>query len=31
VAKVDREVAFREVADLSILGEAQRELGIKAK
>jgi hypothetical protein len=29
VAKVDREVAFSEVADLSILREAQRELGIK--
>jgi hypothetical protein len=31
VAKVDREVAFRKVADLSILRETQRELGIKAK
>ena len=31
VTKVDREVAFSEVADLSILREAQRELGIKAK
>jgi NitT/TauT family transport system substrate-binding protein len=31
VAKVDREVAFREVADLSILREAQRELGIMAR
>jgi NitT/TauT family transport system substrate-binding protein len=30
-AKVDREVAFSEVADLSILREAQRELGIKEK
>jgi ABC-type nitrate/sulfonate/bicarbonate transport system substrate-binding protein len=29
VAKVDREVAFSEVADLSILREAQKELGIK--
>src|SRR5262249_33096274 len=29
VAKVEREVAFGEVADLSILKEAQRELGIK--
>ena len=29
VTKVDREVAFSEVADLSILREAQRELGIK--
>jgi hypothetical protein len=26
--KVEREVAMNEVADLSILGEAQRELGI---
>ena len=30
-AKVDREVAFSEVADLSILREAQRELGIKGQ
>ena len=30
-AKVDREVAFSEVADLSILKEAQRELGVKVK
>jgi ABC-type nitrate/sulfonate/bicarbonate transport system substrate-binding protein len=29
VTKVDREVAFSEVSDLSILREAQRELGIK--
>ena len=29
VTKVDREIAFSEVADLSILKEAQRELGIK--
>ena len=29
VTKVTREVSFNEVADLSILGEAQRELGIK--
>lgn len=29
VTKVDREVALSEVADLSILKEAQRELGIK--
>ena len=29
VTKVDREVALSEVADLSILREAQRELGIK--
>ena len=27
--KIDREVAFSEVADLSILKQAQRELGIK--
>jgi len=27
--KVDREVSFNEVVDLSILKEAQRELGIK--
>ena len=30
-AKVEREVAMNEVADLSILKEAQRELGIAAK
>jgi ABC-type nitrate/sulfonate/bicarbonate transport system substrate-binding protein len=30
-AKVEREVAFSEVADLSILREAQMELGIKGK
>lgn len=30
-AKVDREVALTEVADLSILKEAQKELGIKGK
>ncbi len=29
VLKVDREISFNEVADLSILREAQRELGIK--
>ncbi len=29
VMKIDREVALSEVADLSILKEAQRELGIK--
>jgi ABC-type nitrate/sulfonate/bicarbonate transport system substrate-binding protein len=29
VAKIDREVAFADVADLSILKEAQKELGIK--
>lgn len=29
--KVDREVSFSEVADLSILREAQKELGIKGK
>ena len=28
-AKVNREVSVRDVADLSILKEAQRELGIK--
>jgi len=28
---VEREVALSEVADLSILREAQRELGIKGK
>ena len=31
VMKIDREVTLSEVADLSILREAQRELGIKAK
>jgi len=31
VTKVDREIAFSEVADLSILREAQRDLGIKSK
>jgi len=31
VAKVDREVAFREVADLTIIRETQKELGIKGK
>jgi NitT/TauT family transport system substrate-binding protein len=31
LGKVDREVSFGEVADLSILKEAQRELGIKVK
>jgi len=29
VMKIDREVALSEVADLSILREAQRELGIR--
>ena len=29
LAKVSREVSFSEVADFSILKEAQRELGIK--
>jgi hypothetical protein len=29
VAKSDREVSFADVADLSILKEAQKELGIK--
>jgi ABC-type nitrate/sulfonate/bicarbonate transport system substrate-binding protein len=29
VAKVDREVAFSEVVDLTILREAQKELGLK--
>ena len=29
--KIDREVSFSEVADLSILREAQKELGIKGK
>ncbi len=31
VTKVDREIALSEVADLSILREVQRELGIKVK
>lgn len=31
VTKVDREVGFSEVADLAILREAQRDLGIKVK
>jgi ABC-type nitrate/sulfonate/bicarbonate transport system substrate-binding protein len=31
VGKVDREVSLAEVADLAILREAQKELGIKAK
>jgi hypothetical protein len=31
IAKVAREVSPGEVADLSILREAQRELGIKGK
>ena len=31
ITKVDREVAFTEVADLSVLREAQRELGIESK
>ena len=31
VTKVDREIAFSEVSDLSILREAQRELGIRSK
>jgi len=31
VGKVDREVAFNEVADLSLLREAQKELGIAVK
>jgi hypothetical protein len=30
-AKVDRKVTMSDVADLSILREAQRELGIKVK
>lgn len=29
IAKVDREVSFSAVADLSILKEAEKELGIK--
>ena len=31
VTKVDREIALSEVSDLSILREAQRDLGIKLK
>jgi len=31
VGKVDREISFAEVADLTILREAQKELGVKAK
>lgn len=31
VTKIDREIALSELADLSILREAQRELGIKGK
>lgn len=31
IMKVDREVALSDVADLAILGEAQKELGIKGK
>ncbi len=31
LAKVDREVSLSEVAELSILKEAQKELGIKGK
>jgi NitT/TauT family transport system substrate-binding protein len=31
ITKVDREVAFTEVADLSVLREAQREFGIESK
>ena len=31
VTKVDREIAFSEVSDISILREAQRDLGIKIK
>jgi len=31
VAKVDREVSFSEVADLSILRKAQKELGIERR
>ena len=31
VGKVDREISFAEVADLTILREAQKELGLKAK
>lgn len=31
LAKVDREVSFVEVPDLSILEQAQRELGIRGR
>jgi hypothetical protein len=31
LAKVEREISLSEVADLSILREAQKELGIKAR
>ena len=31
VGKVDREISFADVADLTILREAQKELGVKAK
>jgi hypothetical protein len=31
VTKVDREIALSEVSDLTILREAQRDLGIKVK
>jgi len=31
VGKVDREISLSEVADLSILKEAQRELGIAGR
>ena len=31
VTKVDRDIALSEVSDLSILREAQRDLGIKVK
>jgi NitT/TauT family transport system substrate-binding protein len=31
VGKVDRDISFAEVADLTILREAQKELGLKAK
>ena len=31
LAKIDREVSLSEVAELSILKEAQKELGIKEK
>lgn len=31
VGKLDREISFTEVADLAILREAQKELGLKAK
>ena len=30
-AKVDREISLNEIADLSILREAQKELGIRPK